>query len=110
MRAIRYQVKSEQNVQQDPIPRGATLRLLSCPQHTCCIDVVAYVAAQAAAAVTTAAVVSVAVAAAAVAVVVAVAAVDADAFGCVGVAQAVAATSGVEDHVLGFQACLAYVL
>ena len=23
MRAIRYQVKSEQNVQQDPIPRGA---------------------------------------------------------------------------------------
>ncbi len=30
MRAIRYQAKSEQNVRQDLIPRGATWRLLSC--------------------------------------------------------------------------------
>ncbi len=28
--SIRYQVQSEQNVQQDPIPRGDTWRLLSC--------------------------------------------------------------------------------
>ncbi len=41
MRAIRYQAKSEQNVRQDLIPRGATWRLLSCTPE-CDLDIHKY--------------------------------------------------------------------